>query len=92
MSGMPSRRTILSLITVSGIGGIAGCSDVINSEKPAHTVSVYLHNRNAVRDVTVTVKEDMERLCSNGITPFPTTMKHMRTQRSPSQPIHIPSS
>ncbi|MFB1065188.1 hypothetical protein [Natrinema sp. H-ect4] len=31
---------------------------MISAEKPAHTVSVYLHNRNAVRDVTVTIKED----------------------------------
>ncbi|QLK25754.1 hypothetical protein HYG81_16995 [Natrinema zhouii] len=55
---MTSRRTVLSLIVVSGIGGIAGCSDVIISEKPAHTVSVYMHNRNGVHDVTVTIKED----------------------------------
>ncbi|WP_141551711.1 hypothetical protein [Natrinema sp. CBA1119] len=31
---------------------------MISAEIPAHTVSVYLHNRNAVRDVTVTIKED----------------------------------
>ncbi|QLG47642.1 hypothetical protein [Natrinema halophilum] len=56
MTGGPSRRTILGMIAASGIGGLAGCSYASATGKPAHTVSVYLGNRDAVRDVTVTVE------------------------------------
>lgn len=56
MCGAPSRRSVLSLVAASGVAGMAGRSDGVGSEKPAHTVSVYLHNRDAVRDVTITVE------------------------------------
>ncbi len=57
MFNIPSRRTVLRLLAVSGLGGLAGCGDANASGKPAHTVSVYLGDRDAVRNVTVTVEE-----------------------------------
>lgn len=55
---MSSRRTVLSLLSTSVIGGFAGCSDVRASGKPAHTVSVYLGDRKTTHDLTVTINED----------------------------------
>lgn len=68
---MPSRRTLLGLVATSGIGALAGCNNVLDSEtttnesettttstaKPAHTVTVYLVDEEVARDVTVTVEE-----------------------------------
>lgn len=50
-----NRREFL---TGSGIivTALAGCSEITDSEQPAHTVSVYLGNRTETHDVTVTVE------------------------------------
>ncbi|WP_254532137.1 hypothetical protein [Natrinema gelatinilyticum] len=58
MSRAPSRRTVLGLIAAGGIGGLAGCSAVNASGKPAHTVSVYLSDREVARETTVTVEAE----------------------------------
>jgi len=71
MADEPSRRTFLGAITAGGIAALAGCNSMLgaqdttdNSESPtdapknaAHTVSVYLAEREATRDVTVVVEE-----------------------------------
>jgi len=48
---------VLGLLAAGGVGGIAGCAEVLASEEPAHTVSVYLGDRDATRDVTVVVED-----------------------------------
>jgi hypothetical protein len=70
MSDLPSRRTFLGTVAASGAAALAGCNNILGSKDPAtgstttddpvngaHTVTVYLADREATRDVAVTVKE-----------------------------------
>jgi hypothetical protein len=53
------RRDFLGAVGAVSAVGVAGCSSVIgseDSEEPAHTVSVYLGDRELTREVTVTVR------------------------------------
>jgi hypothetical protein len=56
MRPVPSRRTVLRTLAVGGTAGLAGCGEVLASETPAHTVSVYLGDREATREVTVRIE------------------------------------
>jgi hypothetical protein len=49
------RREVLATIGLLAGVGLAGCSSGTDSEDPAHTVSVYLGNRELTRSVTVTI-------------------------------------
>ncbi|WP_202614512.1 hypothetical protein [Halostella litorea] len=53
----PSRRSMLGLLAAAGVG-LAGCADALAADDAAHTVSVYLGDRDAGRDVTVAVAAD----------------------------------
>jgi hypothetical protein len=60
------RRDFLGAVGAVGAVGLAGCNSVIGSENPAHTVSVYLSDRELTREVTVTVSnEDGSALFEN---------------------------
>ena len=56
---MPStnRRTVLASASAA-LAAVSGCTALESSPRPAHTVSVYLVDREATRDVTVTVEDD----------------------------------
>jgi hypothetical protein len=52
------RREVLASIGIATGVGLAGCTSLTDSEEPAHTVSVYLGNRELTRTVTVTISGD----------------------------------
>lgn len=56
---MPSvnRRTLLAS-SCAALAAASGCSVLGASTRPAHTVSVYLGDRDATRDVRVTITDD----------------------------------
>lgn len=60
------RRDVLGAVGAVGAVGLAGCNSVTISDEPAHTVSVYLGDRELTRDVTVTItNEDGSTLFEN---------------------------
>lgn len=66
------RREFLGALGAVSAGGLTGCSSLIgsdDSEERAHTVSVYLSDRELTREVTVTVdNEDGTSLFENEYT------------------------
>jgi hypothetical protein len=55
------RREFLGAVGVVSAVGLAGCSSVLGSDESAqraHTVSVYLSDRDLTREVTVTVTDE----------------------------------
>lgn len=52
------RRDVLAAAGAAVAVGLAGCTSLIDSAEPAHTVSVYLADRERNREVTVTVTDD----------------------------------
>lgn len=57
---MPStpRRTFLASSAALVAVAAGGCSALTDSGRPAHTVSVYLGNPDATREVTVTITDE----------------------------------
>lgn len=52
------RRDVLAAIGTAAAVGLAGCNSLLGSAGPAHTVSVYLNDRERTREVTVTITDE----------------------------------